>query len=202
MITMKDVIREGNPLLHEKAVDVVFPISDEDYDLALDMMEYVYNSIDEELQKQYDLKPAVGLACPQLGILKKIIAISAPDEEGVEHDFLLINPKIISYSDELTYLEGGEGCLSVDRYCPGLVHRSKRVTFESYFVDCETGKIEKKQMRLKGYLAVVFQHEYDHLQGILYVDRINKENPMFVPSNSSPVKFKQFSLEENNEKTN
>ena len=69
------------------------------------------------------MRPAVGLAAPQLGILKKMIAIVAPDEFGNEHEFALINPKLLSYSDELTYLEGGEGCLSVDRPCDALIHR-------------------------------------------------------------------------------
>ena len=43
---------------------------------------------------------------------------------------------------------------------------------------------------LRGYLAVVFGHEYDHLNGTLFVDRINKANPFFVPENSKPIKFK------------
>lgn len=191
MITMKDVIREGNPLLKEKSVDVKIPLSKEDEQLMVDMMEYVYNSCDPELNEKYDLRPAVGLAAPQLGILKKMIAIVAPDEKGEEHEFALINPKLISYSDELTFLEGGEGCLSVDRACNSLIHRPARVTFEAYFYDLETGKLEHKRMRLKGYLAVVFQHEYDHLNGILFVDRANKDNPMYIPENSKPIKFSE-----------
>ena len=190
MITMKDIIREGNPLLHENAKDVVLPLSKDDEELMISMMEYIYNSIDPELNTKYDLRPAVGLAAPQLGILKKMIAIVAPDESGVEHEFALINPRLLSYSDELTYLVGGEGCLSVDRKCDGLVHRPKRITFESYFYDLDTKELVKKTMKLKGYLAVVFQHEYDHLNGILFVDKINKTDPYFVPDNSTPVVFK------------
>ena len=165
MITMKDIIREGNPLLHENAKDVVLPLSKDDEELMISMMEYIYNSIDPELNTKYDLRPAVGLAAPQLGILKKMIAIVAPDESGVEHEFALINPRLLSYSDELTYLE-------------------------SYFYDLGTKELVKKTMKLKGYLAVVFQHEYDHLNGILFVDKINKTDPYFVPDNSTPVVFK------------
>lgn len=190
MITMKDIIREGNPLLKEKSVDVKIPLSKEDEELMIKMMEYVYNSCDPEFNEKYDLRPAVGLAAPQLGILKKMIAIVAPDENGNEHEFALINPKLLSYSDELTYLETGEGCLSVDRVCTAYIHRPARVTFEAYFYDLETGNLEKKRMKLKGYLAVVFQHEYDHLKGILFVDRANKDNPMYIPENSKPIKFK------------
>ena len=191
MITMKDVIREGNPILKQKSQDVTIPLSQEDENTIIEMMEYVYNSCDPEYNEKYDLRPAVGLAAPQLGILKKMIAIVAPDEFGNEHEFALINPKLLSYSDELTYLEGGEGCLSVDRPCDALIHRPARVTFESYFYDLETGKLEKKKVKLKGYLAVVFQHEYDHLNGVLFIDRANKVDPKFVPENSKPIVFKE-----------
>ena len=191
MITMKDVIREGNPLLKQKSADVKIPLSKEDEELIISMMEYVYNSCDPEMDEKYDLRPAVGLAAPQLGILKKMIAIVAPDESGNEHEFALINPKLLSYSDELTYLEGGEGCLSVDRACDAYIHRPARVMFEAYFYDLETGKLEKKRMKLKGYLSVVFQHEYDHLNGILFVDRANKTNPKHIPDNSKPIQFKE-----------
>lgn len=189
MLTMKDIIREGNPLLKAKSIDVQLPLSNEDEQLIIDMMEYIYNSIDDETCKKYDLRPAVGLAAPQLGILKKMIAIVAPDENGKEHEFALINPKLISYSDELIYLEGGEGCLSVDRKCDALIHRPKRVTFEAYVYDFQSRKLNKQKIRLSGYLAVVFQHEYDHLNGVLFVDRANQDNPYFIPDNSTPIKF-------------
>ena len=191
MILMKDIIKEGNPLLKEKSIDVELPISLEDAEILNSMIEYIFNSIDPKVAEKYDLRPAVGIAAPQIGILKKMIAIVAPDESGNEHEFALINPKLLSYSDELTYLEGGEGCLSVDRACDAYIHRPARVMFEAYFYDLETGKLEKKRMKLKGYLSVVFQHEYDHLNGILFVDRANKTNPKHIPDNSKPIQFKE-----------
>ena len=100
----------------------------------------------------------------------------------------MINPKIISYSEELTYLDSGEGCLSVDRETHGYVHRHKRITVETYLYD--EGELIKVRLRLKGYVAVVFQHEFDHLNGILFVDRIDKDEPFKIPDNSTPVKFK------------
>lgn len=189
MILMKDIIVEGNPILRMEAKDVELPLNEEDEKTLREMLEYVDNSCDEEMIKKFDLRPSVGIAAPQIAISKKLIAIIAPDEHGVEHTFALINPKLISYSDELTYLEGGEGCLSVVRKCDALIHRPKRVTFEAYFYDYETRKVEKKRMRLKGYLAVVFQHEFDHLKGILFVDKANPLDPYKVPENSTPVKF-------------
>ena len=188
MILMEDIIREGNNLLKQKSAEVELPLSKADEDTLVSMAEYIYNSVDEEVSVKYHLRPAVGLAAPQIGVLKQMIAILAPDEDGEEHEMILVNPKLLSYSDELTYLKGGEGCLSVDREVKGLVHRPKRITFSAYFY--EDGKLTFKKMRLKGYLAVVFQHEYDHLQGILFPDRINETNPFFVPKNSTPVRFK------------
>ena len=190
MILMKDIIKEGNPLLKEKSIDVELPISLEDAEILNSMIEYIFNSIDPKVAEKYDLRPAVGIAAPQIGILKKMIVINAYDEDGEEHFYAIVNPKLMSYSDELTYLQGGEGCLSVEREAPGLIHRHKRVTVKGHFL--ENGKLVNKTIKLKGYLAIVFQHEYDHLFGTLFVDRINSTNPFEVPSNSTPVVFKDF----------
>lgn len=190
MILMKDIIKEGNPLLKQKSVDVNLPISDEDANTLNTMIEYIFNSIDPVVSEKYGLRPAVGIAAPQIGILKKMIVINAIDEDGVEHFYAIVNPKLMSYSDELTHLQGGEGCLSVEREAKGLIHRHKRVTVKGYFL--EAGKLVNKTIKLKGYLAIVFQHEYDHLFGTLFVDRINPVNPFEVPSNSTPVVFKDF----------
>ena len=190
MILMKDIIKEGNPLLKQKSVDVNLPISDEDANTLNTMIEYIFNSIDPEVSEKYGLRPAVGIAAPQIGILKKMIVINAIDEDGVEHFYAIVNPKLMSYSDELTHLQGGEGCLSVEREAKGLIHRHKRVTVKGYFL--EDGKLVNKTIKLKGYLAIVFQHEYDHLLGTLFVDRINPVNPFERPSNSTPVFFKDF----------
>lgn len=183
---MDDIIREGDERLNQKAMDVSLPVSAEDLKLLQSMMEYIYHSVDPDYQK-YNLRPSVGLAAPQLGIMKRMIAISAFDEKGHQVDLALINPKIKSYSEELTYLEPGEGCLSVDRDVKGYVMRHKRITFTA--ITLENGELQEKTYRLKGYLAVVFQHEYDHLQGILFPSRINKENPFFIPENATPIKF-------------
>ena len=190
MILMKDIIKEGNPLLKEKSVDVELPISLEDAEILNSMIEYIFNSIDPKVAEKYDLRPAVGIAAPQIGILKKMIVINAYDEDGEEYFYAIVNPKLMSYSDELTYLQGCEGCLSVEREAPGLIHRHKRVTVKGHFL--ENGKLVNKTIKLKGYLAIVFQHEYDHLFGTLFVDRINSTNPFEVPSNSTPVVFKDF----------
>lgn len=187
MLLMKDIIKEGNPILKMKCKDVPVPLSREDEDTILSMIEYLENSQDDEIAKKYGLRPGVGLAAPQIGIDKKMIVILAYDEKEKLHFYPMINPKLISYSEEKTYLEGGEGCLSVDRIVKGLIHRAKRVTVETDLY--ENGKLNHVRLRLKDYIAIVFQHEYDHLNGILFVDRINKTNPFEVLSNSTPIHF-------------
>ena len=189
MILMKDIIREGNPLLREKSAEVSLPLSKEDEDILVSMIEYIDNSIDEEIAEKYGLRAAVGIAAPQIGILKKMFVIYLTDEKGIEHFYPLVNPKIISYSDEQIYLPGGEGCLSVDRDVTGLIHRARRITAKAHLYDPETRKLKEVVIKLKNYPALVFQHEYDHLFGVLFPDHVNKTNPLFVPENSVPVVF-------------
>lgn len=189
MILMKDIIREGNVLLRTKCEEVPIPLSNEDEQTIKDMIEYLFQSQDEALARKYNLRPGVGLAAPQIGVCKKMLVILAYDEKGDLHFYPMINPKLVSYSEEKTYLDSGEGCLSVDRDVKGYVHRAKRVTVETYIYSTE--KIMKVRLRLKNYIAVVFQHEYDHLNGTLFVDHINKANPFEIVPNSTPVDFGQ-----------
>ena len=188
MLTMKDILKEGNPILKVKSVDVVLPLSEEDENTLKSMIEYIFNSINPEIAEKYKLRPAVGIAAPQVGKNIKMLVMYCTDEYGNEHYYPMVNPRIISYSEELTYLDCGEGCLSVNRETHGYVHRLRRVSLETYLYD--NGELKKVSLRLKGYPAVVFQHEYDHLNGILFVDRINKKEPFKVPENSRPIVFK------------
>lgn len=188
MLTMKDIIKEGNPILKVKSVDVVLPLSEEDENTLKSMIEYIFNSINPEIAEKYKLRPAVGIAAPQVGKNIKMLVMYCTDEYGNEHYYPMVNPRIISYSEELTYLDCGEGCLSVNRETHGYVHRPRRVSLETYLYD--NGELKKVALRLKGYPALVFQHEYDHLNGILFVDRINKKEPFKVPENSRPIVFK------------
>lgn len=173
MILKKDIILDTNPLLRKKSEDVVLPLSKEDEKLLDDMMEYLENSQDEELSAKYDLQPGVGLAAPQLGILKKMFVVLTYDEKGNLHKYALVNPKIISTSVAKCYLSGGEGCLSVKESHPGYVKRYLKVKMKAY------DHISKQNvtLSLKGYVAIVLQHEYDHLFGVVYYDHINKKNP-------------------------
>ena len=197
MLNYNSIIKEDNNDLRKLSEDVKLPLLKEDEKLICDLYEYLINGYDEKLAKKYNIRPGVGIAAPQVDVLKKMFVIVAYDEHDELHEYGVINPKIVSESEELTFLKGGEGCLSVDREVKGLVHRPKRITVEFDSYDFEHKITTHKKMRLKGYIAVVFQHEYDHLFGKLFIDHINKDNPFYIPSNSKPIHF-DFEDKENN----
>ncbi len=189
MLNYDNIIKEDHLDIRKKSADVKIPLSREDKKTMLDMHEYLVLGYDDKKAEKYNIRPGVGIAAPQIDVLKKMFVIIAYDEHDELHVYGVINPKIISHSEELTYLPMGEGCLSVDREVQGLIHRPKKITVEFDNYDFESNEVYHVRLRLKGYIAVVFQHEYDHLLGTLFIDRINKENPLFVPENSKPIKF-------------
>jgi peptide deformylase len=182
LILMKDIIREGHPTLRMRSEEVVFPLSEEDRKLAKDLLEYVINSQNEEMIQKYDLRPGVGIAAPQVNVPKRIFALHFDESSGENLSLIAINPKIVSHSVERAYLAAGEGCLSVDRAIPGYVPRYARVTIKAFDLE---GKEFK--MRLKGLPAIAFQHELDHLNGIMFFDHINPKNPFAEIENAAPI---------------
>jgi peptide deformylase len=172
MITMKDIIRDGHPTLRKVAEEVTLPPSEEDKKILMSLLEYVKNSQDPEIAEKYKLRPGVGLAAPQINVSKRMIAVHTVDESGKLYSYALFNPKIISHSVEKAYLTSGEGCLSVDEPIPGYVPRYARITVKAYNLNGDEVKL-----KLKGYPAIVFQHEIDHLNGIMFYDHIDKNDP-------------------------
>lgn len=170
MILMDDIVREGHPTLRMKTEEVKFPLTDEIKQLAKDMLQYLINSQDPEMAEKYNLRNGIGLATNQVNSLHRMFALHLQDENGEQLSFVAINPKIVSHSVESTYLTAGEGCLSVDRNVPGYVPRHARITVKFKTIDGE-----EKKMRLKGLPAIAFQHELDHLNGIMFYDRINEK---------------------------
>lgn len=171
MLRTKDILDEKDKRLRKISEEVTFPLSKEDLKHIDEMEEYLYNSQIEELAEKYDLRPGMGLSAVQIGVLKRYIVIVHETEEGFD-SYIVINPKMVSNSQEMIYVEGGEGCLSVNRDCDGIVPRYARVTIEGYDIDGNKIKIRAREE-----LAVAFQHELDHLEGKLFYDRIEKENP-------------------------
>ena len=121
---------------------------------------------------KYDLRAGMGLSFIQLGLPKRIFVISEEIEENKFKRYVVINPKIISRSEELIYVGEGEGCLSVNREVEGIVPRHARITVEAYD---ENGNLY--EIRVREDMAVAFQHEIDHLNGILFIDHIDENNP-------------------------
>ncbi len=168
------IIDEKDKRLRQVSKEVTFPLSKEDKDLIEQMIKHLTYSQIEKYEKMYDLRPGTGLAFPQLGKLKRIIVIVDEYDEGKFDNYVVINPEIVSNSKEMIAADVGEGCLSVNREVEGHVPRFARVTVEGF--DMEGNKI---RIRAREELAIAFQHEIDHLNGILFYDRINKKKPFF-----------------------
>ncbi len=172
MLKQSEILTEENPILRKKSKDVVFPLSVDDKKLIDDVLNYLRLSQDESYAELHDIRAGMGLAFIQLGIPKKIFIISYKQEDETFIEYIVINPKIISHSEELIYVEEGEGCLSVTKNVEGIVPRFARTTVEYYDIEGE-----KQQVRVREEIAVAFQHEIDHLNGILFIDKIDNKNP-------------------------
>ncbi len=178
MSSFRPILKEGNPLLRKKSRPVSLPLTQEDRETLQNMLDYLAYASDPN----NDERPGVGLAAPQIGINKRLITLyflEESEEEGTQplvETFAFANPIIVSHSVQKAYLKSGEGCLSVDEDRPGYVERYAFVTVEAFDM------VSNQTVRLKfrGYRAMVIQHEIDHLDGILYVDRLNKKDPYQV----------------------
>lgn len=106
----------------------------------------------------------VGLAAPQVGILRRAVVVDVGEDEP--QLFELVNPEIIAFEGEQ---EGAEGCLSVPGRS-GVVKRPEKVT-----VRAQDGRGNPIEITAEGFLARAFCHEIDHLDGILYIDKMERE---------------------------
>ena len=146
----------GDPVLHSPAAPVE-TIDDAVRELVADMKETMAAA------------PGVGLAAPQVGVPLRVFVYSWIDEDGVAHEGTAINPTLLIAPlavGELDDDEESEGCLSI----PGErfpLRRSQEALLTATDLD---GK--PFEVRATGWLARIFQHEYDHLDGVLYADRL------------------------------
>jgi len=182
MILMKNIIREGHQTLETVAKPVRLPLSAADKKLLTDLLQFVKNSQDNEMVETYGLRPAVGIAAPQVNVSKRMFAVHVNDFDGTLYSYALVNPEITKKSQSLIYLPGGEGCLSVDRETSGLTPRYHSVTIEALHYDVEKDELVPITLDLTGYVGIVFQHEYDHLNGILYTTKLFDEIPNAIPA--------------------
>ena len=171
------------PILHQKA-EVVTKIDDALRSFLDDMLETMYAD------------HGVGLAAPQVGVSKRMIVIDPFQEEDEEtgvkkngHPMFLINPEVIYKSEETIFF--CEGCLSV----PGQhadVERHQKIKVRYQDKAGVTREIEAED-----YVAVVLQHEIDHLDGILYIDHLSR-----LKRNIILKKLEKARLEKNTDKKN
>jgi peptide deformylase len=109
-----------------------------------------------------------------------MFVIAMPDDEGDLFVYAVVNPVIEERSKRMIALTDGESCLSLPNREPEKVFRHEKIRWTGYLINLEDGTYEYKKMsRMEGYLGIVFQHEYDHLQGVLYIDKSER-----IPANS------------------
>ncbi|MBN1201573.1 MAG: peptide deformylase [Anaerolineae bacterium] len=158
-MALREVILLGNPILRKKARKVTNFNNPKLQQLLDDMVETM---LDE---------PGVGLAAPQVAVSQRVIVVRLPDDEESKREYgddagvlyQVVNPEIIRESRDM--VDGIEACLSIPGYF-GNVKRHQSVTVRGYDRD---GK--KIRIKANGWLARVFQHEIDHLDGVLFIDR-------------------------------
>ncbi|MFC2821175.1 MAG: peptide deformylase [Spirochaetales bacterium] len=147
---MLDIVKLGDEILREKCTEVT------EFDDSLHiLLEAMYETLEEA--------DGIGLAAPQIGVDKRFFIVGLPD--GTRKEF--INPEITGTSVETNPYE--EGCLSL----PGVYHdvvRPSKVIIKAQDAD---GK--EFTLKASGLLARVIQHEYDHLNGVLFIDHLSDE---------------------------
>ena len=170
MFKKLNILDEKEKSLRKKSVDAKLPLNKEYKKLIKQAIDELTYSQIEEYAEKYDLRPGMGLAFPQLGINERIIIIVHEVDDGIFDEYVVVNPKIVSYSNEMIAAEAGEGCLSVNREVEGHVKRYARVKVECYDMDGN-----KQVIRAREELAIAFQHEIDHLNGILFIDKLTND---------------------------
>jgi peptide deformylase len=182
MILMKDIIREGHKTLETVAAEVKLPLSNADKNTLRELLQFVKNSQDETMVEKYKLRPAVGIAAPQINISKRMFAVHVHDLDGTLYSYTIVNPVLIDKSSQIIYLPGGEGCLSVDRETEGLTPRYQSITLKALSYDVETDQLNPVTLVLSGYVGIVFQHEFDHLNGVMYTTKLFISLPNAEPA--------------------
>lgn len=157
-MALRTLEKYGSPVLREKAQPIV-SIDGDILTLAQDMRETMH------------ALSGIGLAGNQVGALLRIITVFYPETQG---DLVVINPEIVIASEEQEI--GEEGCLSIPEVY-GKVERALRVLVRG--IDLRGKEIE---IEAEGLLARVFQHEIDHLNGILFVDRLHPAKRLLLGS--------------------
>ena len=148
-----EIVQFPHPVLKEKS-ETVEGINQAIEKLVKNMADTMYNA------------PGSGLAANQVGVNKQIMVVDVSSAEEEKNTIVIINPRIVSMSDETEIME--EGCLSVPDF-RAEVERAVTVTVLGKDLEGEDVEVEAE-----GFFSRVLQHEIDHLNGVLYIDRIGK----------------------------
>jgi peptide deformylase len=124
----------------------------------------VRSLMDDMLETMYQA-PGIGLAAPQVGVLQRVIVLDLSKEDEERRPYILANPELTWVSDEDVTYE--EGCLSLPDHYADVARPS---AIELRYLDRDN---EVRTLKADGLLATCLQHEIDHLDGILFVDRIS-----------------------------
>ena len=152
-MSQRKIVIEPDPILRKKS-EILEKVDDDLRKLLDDMLETMYSA------------PGIGLAAVQVGILKRLIVIDVSKEKDKKNPLFLINPEIISKSENTSTHE--EGCLSL----PGHFAEIERpAECHIKYINYE-GK--EKEIKASGLLSTCIQHEVDHLNGILFIDYLSK----------------------------
>ncbi len=149
----RKILIEPDPILRKKC-EPLEKVDNGIRKLMKDMLETMYDA------------PGIGLAAVQVGILKRLVVIDISKDENKKDPLFLINPEIISKSENSSVYE--EGCLSL----PGQFAEIERPA-ECFLKYVDLNGKEKK-LKAKGLLSTCIQHEVDHLNGVLFIDYLSK----------------------------
>lgn len=168
------IVQDTNPIMYREIVELTFPLTQDDILAISKMISYIDASYLKQASK-FKIQPGIGIAANQIGYLKQVTYIRF-DEDGIEHCYLLANPKIIKRSANKLVLKAGEGCLSVKKKHNGLSIRSAIVEVEA--IDIYT----QKPIKIRGtkLLSACLQHEIDHLNNEFFYHRIDPIKPFDI----------------------
>lgn len=155
-MALRDIVTLPNPILRRKARKVT--------DFGPELQTLIDDMIETMRQA-----PGVGLAAPQVDLSQQLIVVEFGDEEDETvppKTYVLANPEIVKLSKET--VKGVEGCLSI----PGIVGEVERA--EIAFIKGLNRRGQPVKIKAKGWLARIFQHEIDHLNGVMFVDKATR----------------------------
>ncbi|HLC01614.1 MAG TPA: peptide deformylase [Anaerolineales bacterium] len=159
-MSIRKIVTLPDPVLRKQALKV------KNFDADL-------QNLADDMLETLRAAPGVGLAAPQVGVSQRLILVEYADEPDDPDDpeappklpklFVMVNPEILRHSTET--VSGNEGCLSIPGYL-GEVERYQSVTVKGF-----NARGKPLRVKAEGWLARIFQHEIDHLNGVLFIDR-------------------------------